>query len=111
MNATADFEPPEFRGTIEPGITVAPAETSAYMYDAGSFVKGDRVRLTDQAAAVRHIGATGTVVKVETDGKDAHGDLIFPIVVWLDAWPARTSFDEGMESGLPLCAREVEHVD
>lgn len=74
-------------------------------YDAGNFKVGDRVRMTADAYDTRHVGALGTVKRID----DGEGE-IFPVIVWLDIFGDLTPAEVDGLMGIPLCASEIEKV-
>jgi hypothetical protein len=85
-------------------------------YDAGEFKVGDRIRLTGEASETRHVGALGTIVRIDQkspnpDGLDVSDDVIYPVSVWLDAFGRATGMEIEGGLGLPVCAMEIEKVE
>lgn len=87
---------------------IAPEITAEF--DSGDFKVGDRVRLTAKAKDVRHVGATGRVVRVESNDPADGMPVIYPVAVWLDVFGAPTDIEANNGLGLPVCAMEIEKV-
>jgi transcription antitermination factor NusG len=78
------------------------------VYNAGDFQEGDRVRVTTDV--FRHMGAFGTVTKVDRE-PDERGPIPFPVVVWLDVFGVPSAAERAGKVGSPVHAGEIEKVN
>jgi hypothetical protein len=84
----------------------AEADIDWGIYEFGDFEVGDRVIINGQASETKHVGAIGTVVRVDYDVPDQ----VYPISVWLDVFGKATKPEIEGGLGLAVCARELSIV-